>query len=125
MIKNYIKLAWRILGRKKFFTSISLFGISFTLGILMVILSFLQSELGSESPITDKDDFVYVDYLMLQQLFYDTIMTIDTTQYNGSTVFDTTYDYNRTGSARWNSEMNNVIAEEYFLMILIWLNRLR
>lgn len=36
MIKNYIKLAWRVLGRRKFFTFISLFGISFTLMVLMV-----------------------------------------------------------------------------------------
>jgi len=51
MLSNYIKLAWRVLGRKKFFTFISLFGISFTLGILMVILSFLQGELGTDAPL--------------------------------------------------------------------------
>ena len=113
MIKNYIKLAWRILGRKKFFTGISLFGISFTLGILMVILSFLQSELGSDAPISDKDDFIYLDYLMLQKIYFDTIMTIDTSLFEGETVYDTSYEHKRTGAARWNSEMNNSIPETY------------
>ena len=37
MIKNYLKLAFKVLLRRKFFTFISLFGISFTLVVLMVL----------------------------------------------------------------------------------------
>jgi putative ABC transport system permease protein len=40
MIKNYIKMAWMVLKRNKLFTFISLFGISFTLTILLVGASF-------------------------------------------------------------------------------------
>lgn len=36
MLKNYIKMAWKVLLRRKFFTAISLFGISFTLLVLML-----------------------------------------------------------------------------------------
>jgi len=113
MISNYLKLAWRLLGRKKFFTGISLFGISFTLGILMVILSFLQSELGTQNPMTQKDDYVLVELLKLQRVFYDTITTVDTIVENGFAVYDTTYEYESRGTMMWNSGMNNGIAEDY------------
>jgi putative ABC transport system permease protein len=114
MITNYIKLAWRILGRKKFFTGISLFGISFTLGILMVILSFLQSEMGTQKPMSQKDDFVLVEQLQLQRIYYDTITNVDTVIQNNIALYDTTYNYERRGAMMWNSNMNNGIAEEYF-----------
>ena len=34
MLKSYLKLAWKVLLRRKFFTFISLFGIAFTLVVL-------------------------------------------------------------------------------------------
>lgn len=117
MFKNYIKLAWRILGRKKFFTFISMFGISFTLGILMVALSFLQSELGTTSPLSNKDDMVYMGQLRLQRVYYDTIPTIDTLFENGVEVYDTSYEYNRRGSMQWNSEINNEVLEDHLLKV--------
>jgi len=113
MLSNYIKLAWRILGKKKFFTFISLFGISFTLGILMVALSFLQSELGSNAPLSNKNDMILVPSLRLQQLHYDTITTIDTTYNNNVATYDTTYEYNQRGSNQWNSDINNILIEEH------------
>jgi len=113
MISNYLKLAWRLLGRKKFFTAISLFGISFTLGILMVILSFLQSEMGTQKPMTQKDDYVLLENLRLQTVIYDTLTTVDTIVENGLSIYDTTYNYERRGAMMWNSGMNNGIAEDY------------
>lgn len=113
MIFNYIKLAWRVLWRKKFFTFISLFGISFTLGILMVALSFMQSELGAIKPLSHKSDFVLVDLLRLQTVFYDTIPTIDTFLQSGVEAYDTTFEYKSRGTMMWNSSMNNQIAENY------------
>lgn len=114
MISNYIKLAFRVLSRKKLFTVISLFGISFTLGILMFFLSFLQSEFGSYSPMTHKDDMLLLERLRLQTVFYDTITTIDTIVENNIALYDTTYDYEKRGTMMWNSGMNNGIPEEYF-----------
>ena len=40
MLKNYLKMAVKILLRRKFFTFISLFCISFTLIVLMVVVAF-------------------------------------------------------------------------------------
>lgn len=113
MLSNYIKLAWRILGRKKFFTFISLFGISFTLGIFMVNLSFLQGELGTNAPLGNKDDFVLISSMRLQRVFYDTVTVVDTVMENGIALYDTTYQFNRNGTMQWNSSMNNGIAENY------------
>jgi len=113
MISNYIKLALRVLGRKKFFTVISLFGISFTLGILMVILSFLQSEFGNSRPMSNKDDMILVERLRLQTVFYDTLTTVDTIVSSDGIVYDTTYDYEKRGTMMWNSSINNGIGEDY------------
>ena len=42
MLRSYLKLAWKILWRRKFFTAISLFGIGFTLVGLMVATALLD-----------------------------------------------------------------------------------
>ena len=52
MINNYIKLALKVLGRRKLFTFISLFGISLTLVVLMVATAILDNAFaprGAES----------------------------------------------------------------------------
>ena len=114
MILNYIKLAWRVLGRRKFFTFITLFGISFTLGILMVFLSFLQSELGTSAPLKYKDDFVCVEQVQLIRMITDTIPVVDSTLQNGTMVYDTvSYDYKERSSGQSNSEINCQLAEKY------------
>ena len=113
MLSNYLKLAWRILGRKKFFTFISLFGTSFTLGILMVIISFLQSELGTSEPLSNKDQLIYLNTLALQRRYFDTIITVDTIVEMEEMKFDTTMEFKQRGRSTWNSDMNNGIAEDY------------
>ncbi|HEX6160967.1 MAG TPA: ABC transporter permease [Thermoanaerobaculia bacterium] len=50
MLKNYIKLAVKVLRRRKFFTFISLFGISLTLVVLMVATAILDSLLAPRAP---------------------------------------------------------------------------
>lgn len=50
MLKNYIKIAWKVLGRNKFFTFVSLFGISFTLAVLLVIATMLDDILNPKYP---------------------------------------------------------------------------
>jgi len=51
MLKNYFKTALKVLWRHKLFTFISLFGISFTLLILMVATSFVDHALGAVAPV--------------------------------------------------------------------------
>ncbi len=55
MIKNYIKIALKVLLRRKFFTFISLFGISFTLLVLMVATAMLENIFGPMPPEVKKD----------------------------------------------------------------------
>jgi len=113
MITNYIKLALRILGRRKFFTFISLFGISFTLGILMVVISFMQTEMGTNKPLTNKNDFVIVEQLKLKRTYYDTLVNVDTIIDNGFAVYDTTFEYKSKGSGTSQSEINSDIVLNY------------
>ena len=50
MLKNYLKIALKVLVRRKFFTFISLFGISFTLVVLMVVTAMLDHMLAPMAP---------------------------------------------------------------------------
>lgn len=93
MFKNYIKLALKILKRKPFFTFISLFGISFTLMILMVVTAFLDHEFGDYEPLTERDRMVFVDYLSTTKWVPDTTLVIDSNLVAGVMSYDTTYTY--------------------------------
>lgn len=50
MLINYIKIALKVLRRRKFFTFISLFGISFTLVVLMVATAVLDNAFAPRQP---------------------------------------------------------------------------
>lgn len=50
MLKSYVKLAMKVLARRKFFTFISLFGISVTLVVLMVAAAILDNVFASRKP---------------------------------------------------------------------------
>jgi len=60
MLKNYFKIAIAVLRRRKFFTFISLFGISLTLTILLVLTSFLEKIAGDTYPDRKRDRSLYV-----------------------------------------------------------------
>ncbi len=55
MLKNYFKIAVKVLLRRKFFTLISLFGISFTLVVLMVVTAALDNMFAPYPPETKQD----------------------------------------------------------------------
>jgi len=50
MIRNYLKVAWKVFLRRKFFTFISLFGISLTLMVLVVAVSLYDHAFGTHPP---------------------------------------------------------------------------
>ena len=89
MFSNYFKLAIKVLRRNPFFTFISLFGISFTLMALMLIASFLQTELGSNKPLTNKNRLVFLDRCDMLLMVKDTIYEIDSSLLDGKMVYDT------------------------------------
>lgn len=64
MLKNYFKIAIAVLKRRKFFTFISLFGISITLAILMVATAFLDHLLAPTYPDYQRDRSLYVNFLL-------------------------------------------------------------
>jgi putative ABC transport system permease protein len=55
MLKNYLKMAVKVLLRRKFFTFISLFGISFTLIVLMVAVALFDHAFAPFPPEVNQD----------------------------------------------------------------------
>lgn len=66
MLKNYFKIAIAVLKRRKFFTFISLFGISFTLTILMVLTAFIDKVVNDNYPDRKRDRSLYVNSMELR-----------------------------------------------------------
>ena len=60
MLVNYIKIAWKVLLRHPFYTFITLFGISLTLTVLMVLTSFLDHLFGSHYPEGKRNRSLYI-----------------------------------------------------------------
>jgi len=63
MFRNYFKVAIAVLKRRKFFTLISLFGISFTLTILMVMTAFIDKVVNDDYPDRKRDRSLYINSL--------------------------------------------------------------
>jgi putative ABC transport system permease protein len=55
MLRSYLKLAWKVLWRRRFFTAISLFGISLTLVVLMVATALLDHTFAPMAPEVRQD----------------------------------------------------------------------
>lgn len=68
MLRSYLKLAWKVLLRRKFFTFISLFGISFTLMILLVVVAFFDHVSGPQQPEKRLDRMLFIS--MLKQRYH-------------------------------------------------------
>ncbi|MCF0039919.1 ABC transporter permease [Dyadobacter fanqingshengii] len=60
MLSNYIKIAWKVLLRHPFYTFITLFGISLTLTVLMVLTSFLDHLFGTHYPEVNRNRSLYI-----------------------------------------------------------------
>jgi putative ABC transport system permease protein len=104
MFFNYIKMSLRVLSRKKFFTAITLFGISFTIAILMLIVSVLETEVGKTKPLTKKDRIVVLPNLQLKKQFYDTIYVVDTIYRDGEMTLDSTFTVDEAGQNNSNNQ---------------------
>ncbi|MEP7323490.1 MAG: ABC transporter permease [Saprospiraceae bacterium] len=60
MFKNYLKITFAILRRRKLFTFISLFGISFTLTVLIVGVAFMDHLFAPKYPELQRNHILYV-----------------------------------------------------------------
>lgn len=65
MLFSYLKIAWKVLLRRKVFTAISLFGISFTLMILLVVYAMFDFTVGPHRPELRVDRLLYVNRMKL------------------------------------------------------------
>ncbi len=55
MFLNYLKIAWAVFNRRRFFTFVNLFGITFTLAILMAGVAMLDHVFGPTPPEVNHD----------------------------------------------------------------------
>ncbi|MCA8830799.1 ABC transporter permease [Hymenobacter pini] len=61
MLLSHLKIAWKVLLRRKFFTFISLFGISFTLMILLVVYALYDHTVGPHTPEKKVDRLLFIN----------------------------------------------------------------
>jgi putative ABC transport system permease protein len=61
MLSNYLKIAWKVLLRHPFYTFITLFGISLTLTVLMVLTAFIDHLVGSHYPEMKRYRTLYIE----------------------------------------------------------------
>ncbi|WP_035565903.1 ABC transporter permease [Hymenobacter sp. IS2118] len=66
MLLSYLKIAWKVLMRRKFFAFISLFGVSFTLMILLVVMALFDHLVGPSTPIKRVDRMLFVNTIRHQ-----------------------------------------------------------
>lgn len=66
MLTNAIKLAWKVLLRHPFYTFVTLFGISLTLTVMMVMTSFMDHLIGSHYPEHKRERMLYIQKVFEQ-----------------------------------------------------------
>jgi putative ABC transport system permease protein len=60
MLKNYLIISFKVLMKRKFYTFISLFGIGFTLMVLMVFFALYENSFGNIPPESNNDRILSV-----------------------------------------------------------------
>nr|WP_294795938.1 ABC transporter permease [uncultured Mucilaginibacter sp.] len=61
MLKNYVKIAFRVMMRQKFFTAVSIFGISFTIMIFSITAGVADLMFGDIAPAVNRSRTLYFD----------------------------------------------------------------
>jgi len=116
MFKNYLLLSLKVLKRKPFYTFISLFGISFTLMILMLLTSLFDATLGDNQPLTHRDRMVMAPMVERIRMEPDTTRKIDTIKMdNGQMRYDTTLDITEEQTSNSNGPMGYKFITENLL----------
>ena len=71
MLKNYVLLAIKVLGRNKFYTCVSLFSISITLMVLVLVTSLVDSFVNPRGPERNSEHILVGAYMSIQQTTAD------------------------------------------------------
>lgn len=61
MLKNYIKLTFKVMLRKKYYTALTLVGISLTIMIVTIFASFIDQIIGANPPEANRDRTLILD----------------------------------------------------------------
>lgn len=61
MLKNYIKLTFKVMLRKKYYTALTLLGISLTIMIVTIFASFIDQIISANPPEVNRDKTLIVD----------------------------------------------------------------
>jgi putative ABC transport system permease protein len=73
MLKNYLIISFKVLMKRKFYTFISLFGISFTLMVLMVFFALYENSFGNIPPQSNNDRILTTTYVQFGGKFFSRI----------------------------------------------------
>lgn len=65
MLRNYLKTAWKVLLRRKFFTAVSLFGIGLTLAVLTLVAALFDHTFAAGPPEVNLDRTLGIHYAEL------------------------------------------------------------
>ncbi|ETZ19208.1 ABC transporter permease [Pedobacter sp. V48] len=65
MLKNYIKLTFKIMLRKKYYTALTLIGISLTIMIIVIFASFIDQIVSANKPEVNRDRTLILDKLSI------------------------------------------------------------
>jgi putative ABC transport system permease protein len=66
MFKNYLKITFAVMRRRKFYTFISLFGISLTLTVLLVITAFFDNLFAPNYPEINRERMLYTSRIEMK-----------------------------------------------------------
>jgi putative ABC transport system permease protein len=116
MFTNYLLLSLKVLKRKPLYTFISLFGISFTLMILMLLTSLFDATLGANKPLTHRDRMVMVPMAERIRMEPDTTRKIDSiVMDDGQMRYDTTLDIAEEQVSNSSGPMGYKFVNKYLL----------
>ena len=81
MLKNYLKITLAVMRRRKFYTFISLFGISMTLTVLIVITAFFDNLFSPNYPEINRNRSLYASRIEQRDTVNHNINTSDMSRY--------------------------------------------
>ena len=112
-MKTQLLLALRILKRRRFFTFISLFGISFTITGIVVVLAMADATLGDNAPLSNRDRLVYATAFRSEEVRPDTSYLIDSAVLAGVMTYDSTMSVNEEVTSDQNSPLGFYLFDRH------------
>lgn len=110
---SQLKLALRVLKRRKFFTFISLFGISFTILALVIVAAMGDAALGDNAPFSKRDELITATRFRAEQVLPDTTYLIDSALVGGVMTYDSTMQIGEEVSQDNNGMLSYMLYDKH------------